>query len=48
MELYSSNISVIDRKFSDPEFLPMSESISQDNEAKSFDDLEYGANVARW
>jgi hypothetical protein len=42
------NISIINMKFSDPEFLPIPESITQGNEGTSFDDLEYGANVARW
>ncbi|CAF5213226.1 unnamed protein product, partial [Rotaria magnacalcarata] len=42
------NISIADRKYSDPEFLPIPESITQDNEGTSFDDLQYGAYVARW
>jgi hypothetical protein len=40
--------SIIDKKFSDPEFLPIPESITRGNEGTSFGDLEYEANVARW
>ncbi len=47
-KIIGQSSSAIDRKFSDPEFLPIPSSIIQDNEGTSFDDLEYGANVARW
>ncbi|CAF3931107.1 unnamed protein product [Rotaria magnacalcarata] len=42
------NISITDRKYSDPEFLPIPESITQDNERTSLDDLQYGTYVTRW
>ena len=42
------NISLMNRKFSDPEFLPIPERIRRDNEGTLLSDLEYGTHVARW
>jgi hypothetical protein len=41
-------MSILNRKFSDPEFLPIPESIARDDEGTSFAYLDSGAHVARW
>lgn len=41
-------MSIINRKYSDPEFLPISESITKADERTLFDTFEYAASVARW
>jgi hypothetical protein len=38
----------IDRKFSDPEFLPVPESIARGDEGTAFLGVKYQGRVARW
>lgn len=42
------NVPPIDRKFSDPEFLPIPESIARGDEGTAFLGVKYQGRVARW
>ncbi|UJR19654.1 hypothetical protein I4U23_022789 [Adineta vaga] len=43
-----NNISIIDRKYSDPEFSSILSNITQDKEKLSYDDFDYETNVTQW
>ena len=42
------NVPPVDRKFSDPEFLPIPESIARGDEGTAFLGVKYQGRVARW
>ena len=42
------NVPAIDRKFSDPDFLPIPESIARGDEGTAFLGVKYQGRVARW
>ena len=42
------NTAHVDKKFSDPEFLPISENIARGDEGTAFLGAKYQGRVARW
>jgi len=42
------NVAQLERKFSDPDFLPIPESIARGDEGTAFLGVKYQGRVARW